>query len=751
MIESNKDDIVKVLEFLAKHNVYIKDKTDRFPVKIYPNPTGESLVSIVHDLINTTAYTRGDKNMFPNPLLVSILNNEQVKFSVFDHDYVEPALDYLLSKSKEAIKATTERYQTVDDVNAAPSVDYIFFPMEVADDQLNRLWNYFSHIHSVNNDENVSAVYEKCSKKLTEYGLEVGQDKTLYQLYANVKQSALWDNADVAWKKTIENGIRGFTFSGINLEPPEQEQFNDISKRISDLKLKISQNVLQCQDSFAFHTDDVNEIKGLPSQFVSNAEKEAQKQNLSGYTLTLASPVVSAVLTFCDNRSLREKFYKANVTVASDQGTFSNEWDNTPLIKEMLDLKKSKAKLLGFDSIAHLSLETKMAESPQHVINFLNDIAGRVRPSAENDLAEVSEYALKTDGIQKLEPWDVSYYSEKLREEKFSFSEEQVREYFPVETVLEGLFNLVERLYGVNIVKVDNVDVWNPDVMCYDVGKSDTRIATFYMDLFARKGKRSGAWMAEWHNRWKRANGTIQLPVTFLTCNFNKSLDEAVPSMLSHDDVITLFHEFGHGLHHMLTQINISGVSGINGVQWDAVELPSQFMENWCWEPSVVGTLSKHYKTGEQLPPDLLKSMIDAKNFQSGLFLTRQVCMGLFDMTLHSTYDTSTIIHDVVDDVYGKVAVMQPPEYNRFECSFMHIFSGGYTAGYYSYLWAEVLSSDVFARFQEEGLFSSSVSQDFANTILAKGGSQDAMELFKEFRGREPSMNAFLKFNGIGV
>lgn len=683
-----------------------------------------------------------------NRLIEVIEKNEQIKFSDFDPKLVVPALSYFIEQNKEIIDKIVATHST-DESSIFEPYSGILHPLEDADDKISRLMAYVSHIKSVKDSDELRPIYNTCNEMLVEFGTEVGQSKELFNVYKKIQRSHYWDDFDDVVKKSVKNTIRGFKFSGIDLPEEQQSRFKDISKRLSALSTQFSQNVMDCEDSFVYNASE-SEIEGLPEIFKQNALAVAKETGTDGYALQLTQSVYGAVLTFCKNRSLREHFYKAKVTVASDQPTFDSKWDNTAGIKEGLNLKLERAKMLGFDTMADLSLAKKMAKTPSDVIDFLSDIASKVRTSALRDVDDIKQIAKRLDGIDKVEAWDYSYYSELLKQERFSFSDETVREYFPLEQVISGLFSKVSSLYDIAFEQ-KNADVWDDSVRYYEVMRDGKQIASFYFDLFSRKGKRGGAWMAEYHNRRRLRDGSLQLPVTFLTCNFNPSHDETVPALLSHDDVITLFHEFGHGLHHMLTRIDIADVSGINGVQWDAVELPSQFMENWCWVPEVVLSMSSHYQTGEPLPADLLNNMIAAKNFQSGMFLTRQVVMSLFDMKLYNEYDSSTVVHDVIDELYRTVAVINPPQYNRFECSFMHIFGGGYAAGYYSYLWAEVLSADVFARFEEEGLDNRKVSRDLENTILARGGSEDAMDLFIRFRGREPTPDAFLRHSGIIV
>ena len=492
-------------------------------------------------------------------------------------------------------------------------------------------------------------------------------------------------------------------------------------------------------------------MSGLPESIQAAAKSAAAQKEKSGYVLTLDGPIYMAVMTYADNRELRHTMYEAYNTRASDQGPSAGKWDNAELMENILALRQELAQLLGFKHFAEFSLATKMAQSPEQVVTFLEDMASKAKPAAQQDLDELKAWVLKEFSVNELQHWDITYYSEKLRQAKYSVSSEEIRQYFTLPKVLSGLFTVANKLYGIDVQEVHDKDLWHSDARYFEISKDGNKIAAFYLDLFAREGKRGGAWMDDCRVRRQTESG-LQLPVAFLVCNFNGPVGDK-PALLTHSDVTTLFHEFGHGLHHMMTRMDVAAVSGINGVEWDAVELPSQILENWCWQPSVLKTLSAHVDTGEELPDALIEKMIAAKNFQSGLFLVRQVEFSLFDMQIHSLYGTDGFagIQGTLDEVRKKVAVIQAPAFNRFPNAFSHIFAGGYSAGYYSYLWAEVLSADAFAAFEETAIFDPTTGQHFLDEILSQGGSQSAAVLFKNFRGREPSVDALLRHSGIAA
>jgi oligopeptidase A len=538
--------------------------------------------------------------------------------------------------------------------------------------------------------------------------------------------------------------------SGIDLSPEKQKRYGEISKRLSELTSKFSENVLDCTNAFSKHITDVNELSGLPETQLHAAKIAAKAKQLDGYLLTLDIPVYIAVMTYCDNRDLRKTFYEAYNTKASDQGPFAGKWDNNPLMAEILALRHELANLLGFKNYAERSIATKMTETTQQVMDFLYDLADKSLAAAKQEFEELQQFAAQKYQHPQIEAWDVGYFSEKLKQERYAISQEELRPWFPLEKVLSGLFEIAERLFNVNFKADQSVDLYHPDVRFYRVYRDGEEIAAFYMDLYARANKRGGAWMDVCRSRRRTVAGGLQKPVAYLTCNFNGPVGDK-PALLTHSEVTTLFHEFGHGLHHMLTQVEEDSVSGIAGVAWDAVELPSQFLENWCWEKEAIALMSGHFESGEPLPDAMLDKMLAAKNFQSAMMMVRQLEFSIFDFRIHQEYQPGMNIHGLLDDVRKRVAVITPPDFNRFECSFSHIFAGGYAAGYYSYKWAEVLSADAFSRFEEEGIFSPEAGRDFRQHILEKGGSEEPMELFKRFRGREPKVDALLRHSGLAA
>jgi oligopeptidase A len=554
-------------------------------------------------------------------------------------------------------------------------------------------------------------------------------------------------------KKTIKDSLRDFELSGIGLPANEQHRYGEISKRMSELGSQFSNNVLDATMGWTKHITDEKELAGMPESALAAAKAAAEAKELEGYLLTLDIPSYLPVLTYCDNQALRKELYEAYVTRASDRGPTAGQWDNTDIISEQLKLRHEIARLLGFGTFSEKSLATKMAESPAQVLGFLNDLATKAKPQGEREVEELRQFAEKEFGVTELNLWDIAYYSEKQKQHLFQFSDEDLRPYFPESKVVSGLFEVLNRVFGMKITEREGVDAWHESVRFFDIFDSEgTLRGSFYLDLYAREHKRGGAWMDECRVRRTNADGELQTPVAYLTCNFNKPVGDK-PAMFTHDEVVTLFHETGHGIHHMLTKIDTGAVSGINGVPWDAVELPSQFLENWCWEEEALAFISGHYETGEPLPKAMLDKMLAAKNFQSAMFILRQLEFGLFDFTLHTEYDPDigARVLETLADVKSKVAVLPSLEWNRFSHSFSHIFAGGYSAGYYSYLWAEVLSSDAYSRFEEEGIFNKETGQSFLNNILEMGGSEEPMELFKRFRGREPEIDALLRHSGISA
>jgi len=609
-------------------------------------------------------------------------------------------------------------------------------------------------MNSVVNSQELREPDERCLPLLSAYASWVGQDKGLYEAYKAIKASDEFATLTQAQKKSITDALRDFELSGIGLPADEQHRYGEISKRMSELSSQFSNNVLDATMGWTKHITDVADLAGMPDSAIAAAKAAAEAKELDGWLLTLDIPSYLPVLTYCDNQQLRREMYEAYVTRASDRGPNAGKWDNSEIMVEQLKLRHELSRMLGFNTYSEKSLATKMAEEPAQVLSFLNDLAAKAKPQGEREVQALREFAQEEYGVTELNLWDIAYYSEKQKQHLFQFSAEELRPYFPEEKVISGLFEVLKRVFNMRVVeRKDGVGVWHESVRFFDIfDDSDQLRGSFYLDLYAREHKRGGAWMDECRVRRVTQSGELQTPVAYLTCNFNKPVGDK-PALFTHDEVTTLFHEFGHGIHHMLTQVEVSAVSGINGVPWDAVELPSQFLENWCWEEDALQFISGHYETGEPLPSEMLDKMLAAKNFQSAMFILRQLEFGLFDFTLHTEYDpdVGARILETLAEVKKKVAVLPSVEWNRFSHSFSHIFAGGYSAGYYSYLWAEVLSSDAFSRFEEEGIFNTETGQSFLNHILEMGGSEEPMELFKRFRGREPEIDALLRHSGIEI
>ncbi|MGV3741259.1 MAG: M3 family metallopeptidase [Burkholderiaceae bacterium] len=684
-----------------------------------------------------------------NPLLDF---SDLPRFDAIKPEHVTPAIDQLLDENRKVIARLEAPMQ---EVNWGNFVE----PLESATEKLGRAWGVVGHLNSVMDTPELRAAYNENQPKVTEFWTSLGQNLALFEKYKALQNSAGYASISPARRKIIDNALRDFRLSGAELPDDKKARFAEIQERQAALATKFSENVLDATNDYALFIENESELSGLPDDVKRAARAAAERDDKSGFKFTLHFPSYFPVLQYADSRDLRETIYRANATKASELGTVFSKcanWDNTPIIAELLKLRDEEAKLLGYRNFAEVSLVPKMAETPQQVIDFLEDLAKRARPFAENDLAELRTFAKQELGLDKLEAWDVTYVSEKLREKRYAFSEHEVKQYFPEHKVVEGLFHLIEQSFSVEI-KPDDAPVWHKDVKFFRIERKGQLIGQFYLDLYARPGKRGGAWMDDARGRRSASNG-VQTPIAYLTCNFTEPEvvnGVAKPALFSHDEVTTLFHEFGHGLHHMLTQVDELGVSGISGVEWDAVELPSQFMENFCWEWDVLQKMTAHAQTDEPLPRALYDKMIAAKNYHSGLQTLRQVEFALFDMHLHYDYNPygSKTVQDVLNEVRHRVAVIIPPEFNRFQHSFSHIFAGGYSAGYYSYKWAEVLSADAYSAFEEasgpEEL--AATGSRFLQEILAVGGSRPALESFKAFRGREPTIDALLRHNGMAA
>ncbi|MDP4537001.1 oligopeptidase A [Alkalimonas collagenimarina] len=680
--------------------------------------------------------------MINNPLLTF---TDLPPFSDIKPEQVKPAVEAAIASARAAVEDVVQQ----TDVSWASLVERL----EQDTDRLGKLWSPVSHLNSVMNSPELREAYEACLPLLSEFSTWLGQHEGLYQAYRTLAASDEYADLTTAQQKVIQNALRDFKLSGIGLPAEKKQRYGEIQSRLSDLASSFSNHTLDATQAWFKHITDESALAGLTEDAKLAAAEEAKSRELEGWVITLEFPSYLAVMTYADDRALRQELYSAYCTRASDQGPTAGQFDNSAIIDETLALRHELAQLLDFASAADESLATKMAESPAQVLDFLQDLAARAKPQAEQDLTELKHFVQQEFNQHELEAWDIGYYAEKLKQAKYAISDEQLRPYFPETKVVPGLFAVVEKLFGMQVKPREGVDVWHSDVRFYDIfdAKGELR-GSFYLDLYARAKKRGGAWMDDCRGRRLLPSGELETPVAYLTCNFNKPVG-GKPALFTHDEVVTLFHEFGHGLHHMLTQVDAAAVAGINGVAWDAVELPSQFLENWCWQPEALAILSGHYQTGETLPQDLLDKMLAAKNFQSAMFLVRQLEFALFDFRLHAEYDPALggRVQQLLDEVRAQVAVIVPPRFNRFQHGFGHIFAGGYAAGYYSYLWAEVLSSDAFSRFEEEGVFNADTGRDFLQWILERGGSAEPMELFKGFRGREPSNEALLRHMGISA
>ncbi|MCF7200569.1 oligopeptidase A [Pseudomonas oligotrophica] len=673
-----------------------------------------------------------------NPLLQDF---DLPPYSEIRPEHVEPAIDSILGDNRVAIEELLSR--------PAEQLDWqtLVVSLDEMNARLGRAWSPVSHLNAVCNSPELRSAYEACLPKLSAYYTELGQNRALFEAYKALAEGPAAAGFEVAQKTILEHSLRDFRLSGIDLPPVEQQRFGAIQMKLAELGSRFSNQLLDATQAWTKHLTDEAALAGLPDSAKGQMQQAAEAKGLDGWLITLEFPSYYAVMTYADDRALRQEVYTAYSTRASDQGPNAGQFDNGPVMEELLDLRQELARLLGYASYAELSLATKMAESPEQVLGFLRDLAVRSKPFAEKDLAELRAFAAE-QGLDDLKSWDTGYYAEKLRQSRYSLNQEELRAYFPIDKVLAGLFAVVQRLYGIEIVELEDFDAWHPEVRLFEIREHGEHVGRFFFDLYARANKRGGAWMDGARDKRRDAAGRLVAPVANLVCNFTPPVGER-PALLTHDEVTTLFHEFGHGLHHLLTRVEHAGASGINGVAWDAVELPSQFMENWCWEPEGLALISGHYQTGEPLPQEKLERMLAAKNFQSGMMMVRQLEFSLFDFELHATHGDGRSVLEVLEAIRDEVSVLRPPRENRFPNSFAHIFAGGYAAGYYSYKWAEVLSSDAFSRFEEEGVFNAETGRAFREAILARGGSQEPMVLFVDFRGREPSIDALLRHLGL--
>jgi oligopeptidase A len=676
-----------------------------------------------------------------NPLLAT---ESLPAFRSIRPEHVEPAVDTVLAANR---KATAELLAGLPE---APQWDDLIVPLERLDTRLDDVWSPVRHLNSVMNTEALRTAYNACLPKLSEYASEMSQNAALYAAFDRLARSPGFANEPADRRKLVQDALRDFHLSGVDLPEDRKARLREINSRLSALTSRYEENVLDATQSWTLHLPDATRLGGVPESSRAMLAQNARERDLDGFVITLDFPSYHAILTHADDRDLRQRVYTAYATRASDQGPDAGRFDNTEPMLEILKLREEKARLTGFTHHAERSLATKMADTPETVEHFLRDLATRARAPAEEDLEDMRDYARASLGMGELEAWDYGYVAEKIRADRLGLSQEMLKPYFPADRVVGGLFGLVERLFNVSITPDESVETWHDDVRYYVIrdAESDER-AGFYFDLYARSGKRGGAWMDVCRSRFVTRDHA-QLPVAYMTCNSTPPVDGKA-ALFTHDEVVTLFHEFGHGLHHMLTRVDHPEIAGISGVEWDAVELPSQFMENWCWEREALDLFARHHETGAAMPEDLFQRMQGTRHFQTALQLLRQVEFALFDMRLHSgpAPESAQAIQELLDRVRDEVAVIRPPSFNRFQHGFAHIFAGGYAAGYYSYKWAEVLSADAFARFEEEGLFSAEVGAAYLQEILEVGASRPALESFKAFRGREPSIDALLRHSGL--
>ena len=674
-----------------------------------------------------------------NPLLEP---GELPAFSRISVPMIKPAIEALIAQNRK----------TVTELTARPQHDWdsLVKPLELANDRLDKAWSPVRHLNSVKSSPELREAYEACLPLLSAYSTELSQNRALYEAYREIEASEEFTGFDPARRKTITDALRDFRLGGVELEGASRERYQQLQQELSNLQSSFENNLLDSTQAWQYLTEDADELQGLPDYALAMLRQLAEQKGLPGYRMTLDIPCYLAVITYADNCELRKTIYEAYVTRASDQAPTEKRFDNASNMVKIVSKRQEKARILGFSNYAEYSLASKMAASVEQVVDFLLDLAERSRPAAIAEVEERQAFAESLGFQATLEAWDYAYYGEKLKQHRYQISDEDLKPYFADRRVIRGLFDIVGRLFDVRITQVENgIDLWDDAVTFYQIENADGEVVgRFYLDLYARENKRGGAWMDECVNRY-RIDGETQLPVAYLTCNLTPPLGDE-PALFTHDEVITLFHEFGHGLHHMLTRIDVPDVAGINGVEWDAVELPSQFLENFCWQRDALALFARHYQTDEPLPDELYQRMLDSKNFQSALQMLRQIEFALFDIRLHQAdIESAEQVQALLDEVRARVSVVATPPINRFQCGFSHIFAGGYAAGYYSYKWAEVLSADAFAAFEEEGIFNPETGRRFLHCVLEQGGSRPAMESFRCFRGREPQIEALLRHSGI--
>jgi oligopeptidase A len=664
-------------------------------------------------------------------------------FQDIQAEHALPAIKTIITENKAAIEKICQEKK--------PNFLNLVQPLEDLSNRLENVWSPIRHLNNVCNNESLRKIFESALTLLSEYHSEIGQNEKLFELFNTLKNDPAFSTLTLPQQKIIDDTLLDFTLAGVGLSNEKKQRYRDIQQKLAQLSNQFENNLLDATAAWFIHLLNETDLAGLPPHAIKAAREEAEKRHLTGWVFTLEYPSYSAIMNYADSRSLRESVYTAYCTRASDQGPHAEQFDNSDIMNEILALRHELALLLGFQNYTELSLATKMVKNPSIVIHFLEDLVKKAKPMAIKEIKTLEVFGQENFQLDNLEAWDISYLSEKLKQQAYNIDDEMLRPYFPENTVLSGLFSIVNQLYGIQIQEDNDIETWHPNVKAYKIyNTAHEPIAFFYLDLYARPHKRGGAWMDDCRSKHRDAQGYLQLPAAYLTCNFTKPQGND-PALLTHHEVLTLFHEFGHGLHHMLTEIESISISGINGVEWDAVELPSQFMENFCWEKKSLDLISRHYQTGETLPDDLYQKMLNAKNFLTAMMTVRQLEFSLFDFRLHLEYNPQhpQSIQSCLDKVRHAVSVVPYPNFNRFQHGFSHIFAGGYAAGYYSYKWAEILSSDAYSLFEENGIFCQETGLAFLNKLLSQGGSKPAAELFKAFRGREPSIDAYLRHNGL--
>lgn len=676
-----------------------------------------------------------------NPLLKK---SRFPNFSEITPERVKSAIPYLIERNQKILKKTLTQ--------KSHSWENTLTPIEEMEDHLNQTWSPIAHLNSVKNSPELHAAYSECLGLISDYHTQVGQDAAFYAAIKQIRESKDFSSLSQAQKKTIEDHLRDFRLQGAELDPEKKEIFRKLKQELVQACDRFEQNVLESTQNFLHKITQETRLTGLPGYVLELAKNKAKKSGETGWHFGLDFPTYHAVMTYADDADFRKVMYHAYQTRASELG--NAKWDNTPLLHQILKLRHELATLLGFSNYAEYALSTRMAKSTEHVLSFLQDLIDKTKPFADKEIAELKKFAKKNFGVTNLEAWDIAYFSEKLQQKKFKLSQEKLRPYFPEARVLRGLFKIIEKLFGMSVKPKRCKDVWDESVRLYEIRDFEKKVrGYFYLDLYARPNKRGGAWMDECVNRRITATQKLQLPIAFVTCNFTPPNNDQI-ALLTHEEVITLFHEMGHALQHLLTQIDCSYVSGINGVPWDAVELPSQFLEHWCWHPESLKLISSHYETHRALPKKITRKLIASKNFQSALQMLRQLEFALFDFRLHTEFSLNSpenFTQLILNEVRKKTSVIPVPHFNRFQNTFTHVFCGGYAAGYYSYKWAEVLSSDAFSKFEENGIFDEATGTLFLNTFLEQGGAEDPTQLFIQFRGREPEIHALLRHSGIGM